>query len=357
MGEKRGGTRRGAIRSTRAHSLALVPQMVKRRSVLEEGFVMKVAVSGATGFVGKAVLRRLSSQGDRPVPIVRVAAGLPDEVVTGDLGVARIDPAKLAGAECVIHLAARTHVINETATDAGAAYMLANVEGTRALVDAAIAAGVRRFVFMSSAKAMGESTAPGAPFNIRSPARPQDDYGRSKLAAEELVRARCGDAGIDWVIIRPPLVYGPGVKGNLDRLVSLMARRIPLPLGAIANRRSMVHVDTLAEATVRACVAPGAANRELLIADATVSTTDLLRAMADALGTKARLIPVPARLLAALARVAGRTAESGRLLGSLELDTRDSFAALGWTPTLSLGEGLRSMVSAREPFPQNARLR
>ena len=245
-------------------------------------------------------------------------------------------------------------MMDEKGRDTFAAYRRSNVDGTGAMLDAAIAAGVRRFVFMSSVKAMGERTAGGQPFDTHTAPRPEDSYGRSKLEAEELVRARCSAAGIEWTIIRPPVVYGPGVKGNLDRLIALVARRIPLPLGSIANCRSMVHVDNLAAAAVRACTAPGAADRVLLIADTTVSTPDLLRAVAAALGVKARLVPVPGWLIATAAWLTGRRAASDRLLGSLELDTRDSFAALDWRPTASLDEGLRSMIVARDAARSSA---
>lgn len=307
---------------------------------------MKVAITGANGFVGQAVYRRMQADGHVPLAIVRAPSGISGEVVSGDLAQARFVPGQLDGIDAVIHLAARTHVMDETAPDALGAYRAANVEGTRAILDAAIAAGAKRFVFMSSVKAMGERTQPGAPFTPETTPRPEDAYGVSKLEAETLVRERCEAAGVEWTILRPPLVHGPGVKANFARLVALVARQLPLPLGSLRNRRSIVHVDNLAAAAVQACQAPGAANRLLLIADATLSTPELIRAIATAAGVRARLVQIPPMLLNLAGRLTGKQAMVERLCGSLELDVAASWEALGSTPDLPPDAAIRQTVLA-----------
>ncbi|MCX8477988.1 MAG: NAD-dependent epimerase/dehydratase family protein [Sphingomonas sp.] len=306
---------------------------------------MKVAITGATGFVGRHVMTRVVAEGYDPVPIVRSPAGLANEIVVGDLGSSRIAPEALRNAQCLIHLAARTHVMDEADPSADA-YHRANVLGTRAVLDAAIEAGVRRIVFMSSIKAIGDDTRPGEQLSAESTPRPTDAYGRSKLEAENELRQRCSAAGIEWVIIRPPLVYGAGAKGNFERLIALIARHIPLPLASVRNRRSMIYVANLASATVRACDAPGAANRVLVIADTTLSMPDLLRIVGTALERPARLFPFPPALLRIAGRLSGKSAIVERLTNSLEVNSEDSFHALDWRPPITPGKALRETVAS-----------
>lgn len=295
---------------------------------------MKIAVTGANGFVGKAVLANLEDRGIAAIPLVRRPSGIAGECVVGDLADGAISGDDISGAKAVIHLAARTHVMDDAATDPWAEYRRTNVEGTARLLDAAVAAGVERFVFMSSVKAVGEWSLPGEPLAPGTSPRPEDAYGVSKLEAEALVRERCEVAGMDWVILRPPLVHGPGVKGNLNRLARLVARGIPLPLASIRNSRSIVSVANLADAAVAACMADGACGRILHIADLSLSTPELVRAIARSERVKARLLPVPAWLLQAAGRLAGRSDEVSRLTGSLELETAPSQREMGWTPPL-----------------------
>lgn len=306
---------------------------------------MRVAITGATGFVGRHVVTSMVAEGHEPAPIVRSPAGLANEIVVGDIGSSRIDPETLRNVQCLIHLAARTHAMDDAGPSADAAYHRANVLGTRAVLDAAIGAGVRRIVFMSSIKAIGDDTGPGEQLVAESPPRPTDAYGRSKLEAENELRQRCTAAGIEWVIIRPPLVYGAGAKGNFERLIALITRRIPLPLASVHNRRSMVYVDNLASATVRACDAPGAANRVLVIADTTLSTPDLLRIVGTALERPARLLPFPPALLRLAGRLSGRSAIVDRLIGSLEVNSEDSFRALDWRPPIAPDTAMRETVA------------
>lgn len=306
--------------------------------------LMRIAVTGANGFVGRAVLARLGA-GVEAVPLVRRATGLPGEIVVGDLGQEEIDPRMLAGVDAVIHLAARTHVMHETVSDPEAEYWRTNVAGTSALLDAALAAGVSRFVFMSSVKAVAERSQPGAPVGPDGQPRPEDAYGRTKLAAEELVRRRCDEASVGWVILRPPLVYGPGVRANLERLVRLVGRGLPLPFGAINNRRSMVEVRNLADAAIIAARHPDATGQAFMVSDTTLSTPDLVRAIADALGKPARLVPVPAGAMRFVGRIAGRSDMIERLCGSLELDSRRTGDILGWEPAVAFGDSLAEIVA------------
>lgn len=306
---------------------------------------MRVAITGPSGYVGRHVLAALAARGFDAVPVVRSPRGLAAEIVVGGLEDGRLEPAQLAGVDAIVHLAARTHVLNDTERDPLAVYRRVNFDGTRTLLDAALAADVKRVVFMSSIKAVGESSPPGRPIDSTSVPRPEDAYGVSKLEAETLLRNRCEAADVAWTIIRPPLVYGVGVKGNLPRLAGAIRRGIPLPFRSVRNSRSMIGVRNLADAVVTACTAPGAADQILTLCDLTVSTPELLRALANAMNARARLLPAPVPLLLALARATGRGAELRRLCGSLELDPADSCARLGWTPPVAPAEELRMMLA------------
>lgn len=311
---------------------------------------MKIAITGANGFVGRATLSAAVRRGHQPVPIVRRPHGLSGEVVAGDLSERSVPLSAILGADAIIHLSARTHSMNDRREDAGELYHRANVVATQRVVRSAKAAGIKRFVFMSSIKAVGEWSTAGEPLSPDTRPRPEDDYGRSKLAAEQVVRNECESANIDWVIIRPPLVHGAGAKGNLHLLARLVRSGIPLPFGSVRNRRSIISVINLADAAVLACVAPGTSRRVLHLADLTVSTPDLIRAIGASLGRPASLFPFPASLMAAAAALVGRKGLADRLLGSLELDTAESIAALGWSfaisPECALGQ---TLIDPRKP--------
>lgn len=306
---------------------------------------MRIAVTGATGFVGRELLKQANAAGHTTVPIVRRPSGLAGEVVAGELSPGRLPASQLARVDALVHLAARTHVLRDSAGDAE--YARVNVEGTRAVLDAAITAGVRRFVFMSSVKAVGERSRPGEPLAPDTPPRPEDAYGRTKLAAEALVRERCDGAGLEWVILRPPLVYGPGVKANFARMVNAVGKGVPLPLKGLANSRSLVDVANLAQAALLACQAPGAAGRIFMVADATVSTSDLLRAIGRAANRPARLIAIPRWIIGAFAALTGKSAEFERLCGTLELDASATRSVLDWTPLRSFVEGIDATVASQ----------
>ncbi len=301
-----------------------------------------IAVTGATGFIGQALCDALAASGRPLRRIVRArAAGLPDAVAVGDIGPATDWRAALQGAGCVVHLAARTHVMRESATDPLAEYRRANVESTVRLARDAAAAGVRRLVFMSSIKVNGESTQ--RPYTEADPPRPEDAYGVSKWETEQALAEVASATGLEIVVLRPPLVYGPGVKGNFLRLMRFVERGVPLPLASVANRRSLVYVGNLADAVVAAIDSPAAAGRTFLAADAEdLSTPDLVRGIAQALGTRARLLPCPAALLNLAAALAGRRADAERLTGSLQVDASALRRDLGWQPRLTLAQGLEA---------------
>ena len=299
-----------------------------------------IAVTGATGFIGQALCDALAAAGRPLRRIVRAREpALPDAVAVGDIGSTTDWRAALEGARCVVHLAARTHVMRESAADPLAEYRRANVESTVRLAREAAAAGVRRLVFMSSIKVNGESTR--RPYTEADPPRPEDAYGVSKWETEQALARIAGATGLEVVVLRPPLVYGPGVKGNFLRLMRIVAREERLPLASVANRRSLIYVGNLADAVVTAIDAPGAAGRTFLAADPEdVSTPDLVRAIAHALGARARLLPCPVALLHLGAMLAGRGGDVERLTGSLQVDASLLRRELGWRPRLTLAQGL-----------------
>lgn len=309
---------------------------------------MKLLVSGANGFVGRAVCQRLLERGlavrgavrseDRQVP-----AGV-EKVVVGDAEAPRDLGAALAGVFAVVHTVARVHRMRDRSTDPLAAHRAVNVEGTLRLARAAAAAGVRRFVFMSSVKVNGEGRR--AAFTENDAPAPADPYGVSKWEAEQALATLGRETGLEVAVLRPPLVYGPGVRANFLRLLDLVARGVPLPLGAVHNRRSLIFVGNLADAAVAAATSPGAAGRTFLVSDGQdLSTPDLVRAMAAALRRRAHLLPVPERLLRLAAALVGGSDAADRLLGSLWVDSAPIRRDLGWSPPFSVAEGLAATAS------------
>jgi nucleoside-diphosphate-sugar epimerase len=299
-----------------------------------------VLVTGANGFVGRAVCAALAAQGRRVKRTFREgAAAAADTFATGDLGPDTDWRGALEGVSCVVHLAARSHVLRETAPDALAEYRRINVEGTRALALQAARAGARRLVFMSSIKVNGEATE--QPYTEHDAPRPEDAYGISKWETEQALARIAGETGLETVVLRPPLVYGPGVKGNFLRLMDLVARRVPLPLASVVNRRSLIYSGNLVDAVARAIDAPRAAGRTCLLSDdEDVSTPDLVRALAQALGVAPRLLPCPVALLRFGAALAGRRAELARLAGSLRVDSSAARRALDWQPRYTFEQGV-----------------
>ncbi len=311
---------------------------------------MRVVVTGANGFVGAPTCGALAAAGVEVVAAVRggarVAPGLLSRPAP-DLGAGADWGAVLDGAGAVVHLAARVHVMRERDSDPLASFRAVNVAGTLALAGQAAAAGVGHLVFLSSIKACGEETF-GRPFDPTVSA-PLDPYGLSKLEAEHGLARLAARTGLAVTVLRPPLVHGPGVKGNLRALAGWLARGLPLPLGAVDNRRALIGVDNLAAAIVRALERPPAPGclRTYTLCDAeTVSTPELARRLGRALGRPARLTPVPVGLLWLAGRLTGRSAAVARLTGSLEVDDRLIRAELAWAPPVGLDDGLAALAAA-----------
>lgn len=305
-----------------------------------------ILVTGATGFVGRALIARLVERGCPVRAAMRragafTAAGA-SVVTVGDLSAQTDWSAALAGVEVVVHAAARVHVMQDAAADPLVEFRRINVQGTLQLARQAAAEGVRRFVFISSIKVNGEATQPGHPFTADDMPAPLDPYGVSKMEAEQGLREIAVQTGMEVVIIRPPLVYGPGVKANFQTMMRWLTGGVPLPLGAINNRRSLVALDNLVDLIVTCIDHPAAANQTFLVSDGEdLSTTQLLQRMGQALGKPARLIPVPTALLTLGAALIGKPAIAQRLCGSLQVDISKMRQLLGWTPPVSVDEGLK----------------
>lgn len=304
-----------------------------------------ILVTGATGFVGRGLCAELAARGLPARPVSRRPA--PGCFPIGSIDEQTDWREALQGVDRVVHLAARVHVMDDRAADPLAEFRRANVAATLALARQAAAAGVRRFVFVSSVKVNGEETGAGQAFTAEDPPRPQDPYGVSKMEAEQGLLELARATGMEVAIVRPPLVYGPGVGANFRSMLRWLQRGVPLPLGAVRNRRTLVALDNLVDLLILCLSHPGAANQVLLAGDAEdLSTPELLRRAAAALGTRARLLPVPPVLLRVAAGAVGRGGVARRLCSSLRLDTGKTRSLLGWTPPVSVDEALRR--TARE---------
>lgn len=310
---------------------------------------MKILITGVNGFVGRAVWRRLEAQpGVSAVGSVRtpeIAKKNKKWVSMGELTASADWTVLLEGVDAVVHIAARVHVLNEVATDPLAEFRRINVDGTMQLARQAAAAGAKRFVFVSSIKVNGESTTRGCPFRPDDIPSPSDPYGVSKHEAESALRDLALSSGMELVIVRPPLVYGPGVKANFAAMMRWLSRGVPLPLGAIENRRSLVALENLVDLLVLCIQHPAAGGQTFLVSDGEdVSTTQLLREMGSALGCKARLIPLPAAWLEWGASLIGKREVARRLCGSLQVDIEKTRTVLQWQPPISMAEGLKRTV-------------
>lgn len=310
---------------------------------------MKVLVTGANGFIGRALCAHLQQGGYQVVAAVRRPCGLVNELVVDEDDAAWAQA--LPGCDVVVHLAGRAHVMHEEAVDPLPAFRAANVDASVRLALLAVRAGVRRFVFMSSIKVNGERTSLDCPFTPNDMPMPEDAYGVSKWEAEQALQSIAQTSQMELVVIRPPLVYGPGVKGNFSRLIQWVRAGVPMPLGAVHNKRSMVALDNLVAFTALCANfadSPKAARQVFLVSDGDdVSTTELLHRVARAYECKARLLSVPAGFLTTAARLMGRSAFAERLLGSLTLDTSKAHELLGWQPSVSMGDQLKSMVNSK----------
>lgn len=304
----------------------------------------RILVTGASGFVGQALTAALASAGYQWIAATRRPPPAPDSphVVVGDIGPGTDWRAALQDIDCVVHLAARTHVLDDRSSDPYAAYRHINVLGTTTLAQQAAAAGVRRLIFLSSIKVNGEATTTH-PYTENDTPQPEDAYGVSKLEAEEALKRIGTDTGLETVVLRPPLVYGPGVKGNFLRLLRLIERGMPLPLSSINNRRSLVGVANLADAIIASIAPPLAAGKTYLVSDGEdISTPRLISRLAHAMGMTPHLLPCPPALLNAGAALCSKRAVAARLTGSLQIDNSRIRHDLGWQPRYSLDQGLKS---------------
>lgn len=309
----------------------------------------RVLITGVAGFVGRALAAQMQSHGYAVRGAVRTP--MPPDTPFEAIQVGAIDShtdwsEALRGVDIVIHLAARTHMIGEHDGGSLADYRPVNVEGTQQLAEAAISAGVRRLVFLSSVKVNGERTFE-RPFTADDAPSPENAYGITKLEAENVLQDLSSMAPLEVVIIRPPLVYGPSVRGNFLSMMRWVHRGIPLPLGAIHNKRSLVGLDNLVDLIATCADHPAAANQVFLAGDGEdLSTTELLQRVGVALGRPARLIPVPAPMLKVGAALVGKQMIAQRLLGSLQVDISKTRQLLGWTPSMSVEEGLGRTAGA-----------
>lgn len=308
----------------------------------------RVLVTGASGFVGKDLVGRLADDGSGWMPVagVRRCSGLfGEEWALGPLETFGAEVGLPGGLDAVVHMAARAHVLDEPEADPLEVFRRVNVDGTLRLARQAADSGVRRFLFVSSVGVNGNVSQ--RPFTERDVPAPQEPYAVSKYEAEQGLWDLAAETGMEVVVIRPPLVYGPGAPGNFGNLLRWVNKGVPLPLGAVTqNRRSLVALDNLVDLIVTCLDHPAAAGETFLVADGEdVSTAGLLRKVGDALERPARLVPVPVWMLRAGAAVLGKREMARRLLGSLQVDASKAREVLGWVPPVSLDEGLRRVVA------------
>ncbi|MNF73593.1 UDP-glucose 4-epimerase [compost metagenome] len=307
----------------------------------------RILVTGSSGFVGNSLVEQLSLHNELNLAVlvrqspITLREGV-DYYIFSDFSEIGVGHQSLVNVDVFIHLASRVHVMNDTAADPLAAFRAINVEYTLNLARNAAAAGIKRFIFVSSVKVNGEGTPPGCPYKETDTPNPVDFYGISKLEAEEGLRLIAAETGMEVVIIRPVLVYGPGVKANFENMMRWLQKGVPLPFGAIQNQRSLVGLDNLVD-MIQTCINhPAAANETFLVSDGEdVSTSQLLRKLGTALNCPPRLIPVPEWLLIAGATLLGKKSLSQRLCGSLQVDITKARQMLGWQPVLTLDQALR----------------
>ncbi len=312
-----------------------------------------ILVTGATGFVGGALVPELLAKGCKIKALVRKPSGLPVEVkqVVVDLSEIEDEGAikdAFSGVDVVVHAAARVHMMQDRSANPLAEFRKLNRDVTLALAELAADEGVKRFVFLSSIGVNGNNNV--KPFGENDTPNPQEPYAISKYEAEQGLLVLAKKTGMQVVIIRPPLVYGPNAPGNFGTLVNWLRRGVPLPLGAINNKRSFVALDNLVS-FIALCAdrtrSPKAANQVFLISDGEdVSTTQLLRKVADALGKEPYLLPVPVGLMSFAARLIGKGDVANRLFGSLQVDSSKARDLLGWQPVITMDEQLHQTVAA-----------
>lgn len=309
---------------------------------------MKVLITGSTGFVGRALLTQLQARPDfhlrtslRQATPARESDPV-NSILVGNMHANTDWRAALSDIDTVVHLAARVHVMQEQDPNPLQAFRDSNVHTTLHLAQMAAQAGVKRLIFISSVKVNGETTPTGHPFNETSPPSPHEPYAISKFEAENALRQLGQTSGMEITILRPPLIYGPGVKANFASLARAIARGKLLPLGDIHNQRSLVALDNLTDLITLCLTHPAAANQTFMVSDGEdVSTTALVQRMALAIGRPPRLLAIPPWILSAAATLLGQRAAVQRLCSNLQIDSSKARTLLGWVPPVSLDEGLR----------------
>jgi len=312
---------------------------------------LKILITGASGFVGKALATELVVKDFSVSATVRGdVAVLPNgvsKITVGDFTQVSDWRPALQSVDVVIHVAGRAHIMNDGVDDPLAAFREMNTGVALLLARQAAAAGVKRFIFISSIKVNGEMTVPNQPFKPDDDFVPNDPYGLSKYEAEQGLLALAKETGMEVVIIRPPLVYGPGVRANFASMMSWVNKNIPLPFGAIHNQRSLVALDNLVSFIVHCIDHPKAANEVFLISDGEdVSTTQLLKKVAKAFDKKSLLIPVPVSVMTLAAKLVGKADVANRLFGSLQVDSSKARERLGWKPVVTMDEQLKKIAEA-----------
>lgn len=308
---------------------------------------MIVLVTGASGFVGRRLCERLVEDGRFQVRGTTRRPYSPpagvESVLVSDLGPDTDWSSALSRVSVIVHLAARVHVMHDSSANPIGEFRRVNVSGTETLVRQAVASGVRRIVYLSSLKVNGES----GTHSEADPPRPQGPYAISKYEAEQVLHRFTREGGIETVIVRPPLVYGPGVRANFQALVRVVRSGVPLPFGAVRNGRSLVSLDNLVDFIITCITHPAAAGETFFVSDGVdLSTAELIRRVARAFGRPARLLSVPEPLLYAAAAVAGRGAAAQKILGSLRVDISKAKRMLGWAPPCTVDDELRRIAES-----------
>ncbi len=309
---------------------------------------LMAGVTGANGFVGKGVCAGLRFRGHQVRCLVRQAKDTrPDDAVVGDIGPETNWDQALEGLDVVVHCAAHVHQTGTAADTSARSYQRVNVAGTEHLALSAHRLGVRRLVFISSIKVLGEQTFPGHAFRHDTVPHPEDPYGASKWEAEQALHRIAAESGLEIVVIRPPLVYGPGVGANFAALVRLVAKGWPLPLGAIVNQRSLVGLGNLVDLISHCAVHTNVSGKTFLVSDGDdLSTPDLIRRIAAAMGRQPSIWPLPTALLKLAGALSGRDAQISRLMGSLQVDISETCHSLQWTPPVTIEQELTRTVAS-----------
>jgi len=307
---------------------------------------MKVCITGANGFVGKSLAKLLEKH---KISLLLASRSIESESFGQNL---KLDfnnmenlHLSLTGCDVVVHLAARVHMMKNSLQHSSQEYLKINTQLTEKLIHQAILAGVKRFIFVSTVKVFGESSPVNQPFLEKDTCKPQDDYSVSKLKAEEILLETAKKSAIEVVIIRPPLIYGQGVKANFASLLKLIHHRVPLPFGAINNKRSLIYVENLTHFIMYCLSHPAAKNEVFSISDGSdVSTTSLIQEISRAINAPIWNVKFPERWLIFISRIFRKDKQIMRLCGNLQVDISKAKILLGWTPPFTLQQGLKQTV-------------